>query len=79
MVHHELVDGMSEVAFPERYQPIQTFVSDRPYESLRVRVRIRSPVRGLDNVESSLGQVRADGLTPFRIPIVGNPMLQPRI
>ena len=62
-------DGPSKMALAERNQPIETFLFDRADEAFGVGVRIRRPIRRLDDAEPGVLQARADRLTPLRVPV----------
>jgi len=56
IVIDEFLDGPSEMALPERHDPIEALVFDRPHKSFGIGVRIGRLKRCLHDVHSGLAQ-----------------------
>ena len=69
VVRHELRDGVSKVALPERHNAMQTFLFDGAYEALGVRIGIRGALRRLDHSQPGVRELVPNRATPLRIPI----------
>jgi len=69
VVGHILADGPAKVPFAEWHDAIEAFRLDRSDEALSVGVRVRCPVRGLDDLEPRVFEVAPHRLTPLRIPV----------
>lgn len=52
----EFLEGPSEMALPERHDPIETLMFDRPHKSFGIGVRIGRLKRCLHDVHSGLAQ-----------------------
>jgi hypothetical protein len=69
IVGDEVGHGLSEVALPERHDPIETLFLDRAHEPFGVRIRIRCAIRRVDDVHPRVGEEFPYGTTPRRIPV----------
>ena len=56
IVIDEFLEGPSEMALPERHDPIETLMFDRPHKSFGIGVRIGRLKRCLHDVHSGLAQ-----------------------
>ena len=56
IVIDEFLEGPSEMALPERYDPIEALVFDRPHKSFGIGVRIGGLKRSLHDVHAGLAQ-----------------------
>jgi hypothetical protein len=69
VMRHERGERPAQVGFPEDDDAIQAFLLDRRDESLRVRVAVGRPERGLDNANADVGQGLVERRAPFGVPI----------
>src|SRR4029079_2437034 len=63
----EFVHGASEMALAQRDDPIQPLRFDRSHEALRMRIRVRCPIRRLHDMNPRVLDHLARGPAPFAI------------
>jgi len=69
IVLDELRDGVPEVPLTDGNDPIETFVLDRPYESLGVGVGVRRALGDQHHANTRVPEATPDILAPFAIAI----------
>jgi hypothetical protein len=69
IVLDELRDGVPEVPLTDGNDPIETFVPDRPYESLGVGVGVGRALGDQHHANTRVPEATPDILAPFAIAI----------
>ena len=69
IIVNELRDHVPEVRLAEGNHPIETFVLDRPDESLGVGIGVRRTRRRQDHADASIAKLLSHRAAPFPIPI----------
>jgi hypothetical protein len=64
---HTLGYGPSNMALADWNHPNEAFLCDGTDQAFGVGVRVRRPIRRLDDAQPRVLQARADRLTPFRV------------
>jgi tetratricopeptide (TPR) repeat protein len=69
VVHDVFGERTTKVSFAERNQPIQAFLLDRPYKSLRVSIAVRRAERDLDGPDAGRLKEVLDIRAPFPVAV----------